>query len=393
MSATRIKRSDLLATLESVRPGLSVSDTLEQSSCIVFSNGWAFTFNGEVAARTKTGLPPEFEGAVKADPLFRVLTTFPDDEVEVRMTDAEVQIRGTSKGDRRKAGIRFEPEVVLPIEEVETPGGWRKLPPDFGEAVAKVRNTVGKNKEQFLTLCIHVHPEWLESCDRYQVTRYNIATGVDAAFLVREKALQHVVSTGMTRISETPNWVHFRTGGSLIYSFRRYVETYPDMAPMLEFRGTPTVLPRGAESAATLAAVFSSEDKDNNKVLVTLSDGTMTVRGDASFGWAEEELRVTYDGPATEFRINPDLLIQIVKEHKNGEIGPGRLRVSGEKWVYVTQLAKAKKEKKDERERKPAAEPGDAPEPGTARRGKPRPAAAEPEPAGRGRDRDAEVPF
>jgi hypothetical protein len=185
-----------------------------------------------------------------------------------------------------------------------------------------------------------MHPEFLESCDRFQATRYRVACGNKRPFLVRQSALKHVVGFGMHKMSETENWVHFRNKNGLIFSCRRFAETYPNMDAMFAVRGESAVLPKGAETAAELAGIFSGEDKDNDKVTVELTPGRMRVTGEGVHGWAREDLELAgYRGPARTFRISPRLLALIVKNKKpECEIGDDKLRVDGERWTYITVL-------------------------------------------------------
>jgi len=306
--------------------------------------GWVVTFNNEVCCKIKTGLAPSFEGAVKAEPLRAVLENLGEDTVlfDVRGEPPAqtLVVRGEARAAQVK--IRMEADILLPVEEVEKPEYWDALPAKFPDAVKLVAQAAGTNIDEFLTTCIHVHPNWLESCDRWQATRYRLDTGVDEPFLVRAKSLLPMASMDMTDMSVTPGWVHFRNA-KVRYSARRHLEKYPSLEKMLATTGEHIKLPEGAEAAARLAEIFSAENKDNNKVMVTLASDLMTVTGQGSHGEAEEPLRMNYRGDPTQFRVAPDLLVKMVKDYKTCQIAPGMMRVDGEDWVHATVLGKAKK--------------------------------------------------
>lgn len=332
--AIRINRNELLRVLGAVSPGLSPKDIVEQSACFAFRNGWVMTFNDEVSARIKTGLPKEFVGAVHADSFFKVLTKLPEEEVELEPDGGELRVRGK----RRRAGIRMEADIVLPIEHVERPTEWTELPENFLEAVRIVQESAGRNEEEFVTVCVNIAPRWIEACDRMQATRYKIRTGVEKPFLVRAVALKHITSTEMTEIAETESWVHFRNPSGLILSCRRYNEEFPDLAPALDYQGEAAVLPKGLTEAADLASIFTGEDKDSDYVSVELSEGRLRVRGEGSKGWASSDVKLAYHGRALAFRVSPKLLVELVNKHNECELGPDKLKVTGERWVYVTGL-------------------------------------------------------
>lgn len=333
----RVKREEFLRMLASVECGLSKRDFVEQSSCVVFDEGWACTFNDEICCRTKTGFPDSFKGAVYAEPLKRVLENLTDDEVEISADNGELLVRGK----RKKTGIRMEAQIVLPIDEVEVPvkGTWKDLPKEFIEGVKKVKEVTGTNDEEFMTVCVHVHPNWVEACDRKQTTRYEVDSGVTRSFLVRAQSIAQMIPLDMTRIGETDNWVHFRNS-SIIFSCRRHLEEYPTdkLTELLKFRGEKAILPQGGVEAANLASIFSGDDKKNDKVLVRLTDGHMFVEGQGARGWAEADMDMAYHGPVVEFHIQPQMLIDLIRDNKECEIGPGKLIVFGERWKYMTIL-------------------------------------------------------
>lgn len=344
---TRVNRAQLLAMLETVTPGMTTKDTLEQSSRFVFTGGWVITYNSEISCRVRTELPEDFSGAVLGQPLLEVLRKMTEDSLTLKLSKGEVKI----KGEGKTIGVRMEPEIQLPLEQIEQPEGWKPLDPQFGEAIELVQDTCGTNEEQFLTVVVHVHPDYVESCDRRQATRYLIDTGVEKPFVVRKKSISHLVGLGMTKFSETPNWVHFRNNAKMIFTCRRYVEKYPSLDHMFDLEGESTQigLPKGAAAAAGIASVFTAVDKDNNKVSVSLSrEHGMVVYGDGTHGWARLDVPMDYVGEPTGFRINPDLLSRIVTKNEMGTIAPGKLRIRGDRWTYVTRLGKIKKEESDE---------------------------------------------
>ena len=63
MSKT-INRELFLEQLESVQPGLSTREIIEQSSCYVFRGGEVITFNDEIACSQKCDIG--IEGAVRS---------------------------------------------------------------------------------------------------------------------------------------------------------------------------------------------------------------------------------------------------------------------------------------------------------------------------------------
>lgn len=337
MTATRINRLNFLQILSRVLPGISKLGSVSQSSCFVFSDGWVTTFNEEICCRTQTELPDDLEAAVKAEPLMKWLELVTEDEVDVWREGSEFRL----KAGRKKCGIRCESQITLPIDDVALPDSWQPLPEDFFRGIEQVAGTAAGADGVFMTRCIHIHPEYVEACDRRQATRYHVVSGLPTSLLVQAVTISQATKSGLTKIGRTDSWLHFRNK-TLIFSCRCHKDAYPTegVSKMFEFRGQPFALPKGAEVAARLGQVFTRGDKDGERVDVDLQGNRMLVKGQGMHGWTSEELDLSYSGNPVAFRLNPQLLVELVSNYDQCEIGPGRLRIEGDKWVYMTILGR-----------------------------------------------------
>lgn len=333
----RQDREGLLQRLEAVAPGLATKEAVEQSSCFVFRGGRVITFNDEIACSIDCELG--IEGAVAAKPLLDLLGKLAEKVIDVRPNPAnegELLI----KGKRRRAGITLEANITLPVGAVETPGEWTDLDPEFADAVGVVQQCASKDQNNFHLTCIHLTPEYVEACDNFQLARYPVATGVERPCLVKRDSLKHVTGLGMTQVSETKTWLHFRNPTGLVLSVRREQLDYEDLAPILTMEGTPTTLPGGLAEAVAKAEIFSAENSEHNVVIVELRQGEMRLKGVGASGWYEERKDVKWEGAALTFNIAPKLLVDITARTNDCFIAPGRLKIDGGKFVYVTCLGK-----------------------------------------------------
>lgn len=335
----RVKREDLLGQLESVKPGLSPKEIIEQSSCFVFSDGNVCTYNGEIACRHETDL--KITGAVQAGPLLQLLHRLDVDTLDLNVDGGELLI---TKGSH-SSGIRMEENILLPFDKVETPKKWNKLPDDFSDAVETVAYCAGKDESKYTTTCIHVHPEYIEAFDNYQLAKYRLDTGVTEECLVRAEAMNHILNLSVTQVAETRNWIHFKNGNGLVLSSLRSFEDYFDLSKMFKVKeGTAMNLPKGIGEAADKAQIFSQEDKDNNQVKVTITPkngGKMWIKGMGASGWYKKVLRVSYSGEPVKFLIAPHLLIKLIERYNDCHITSNRLMVKGGKFKYVACLGAA----------------------------------------------------
>jgi hypothetical protein len=248
----KVNREKLLTQLESVQPGLSPREIIQQSSCFVFKKGKVFTFNDEVACSHKCVL--EIKGAVQAAPLLGILKKMEQELVDIEIgEDSKLVIKG--KGNE-KVGIVMDRKVVLPISLLETPDKWQKLHKEFAEAVSLVQKCASRDESDQAKTCVHIHQEWIEACDDYQMARFKLKTRFEKPTLVRRDSLKHMTEFGMVEFSETDTWIHFRNPIGLILSCRKYAVDYLDLSSVFSITGTPATLPKGLGKAAEKAGVF-----------------------------------------------------------------------------------------------------------------------------------------
>lgn len=324
----RVKRSELLDKLVSLTPGIARREIIEQSTCFVFDKGTIYTFNDEVCCRQEDRETRHITGAVPAKPLKDLLSKLPDEELGFEVVGGELLVTGK----RRKAGLRIETDVALAISAVEEPGTWHDLPAVFEDALSIVTPCVTDDKSRFAFTCVHVTPKHVEACDNHQMIRYRIKKfPVQEEFLVRGDALKNIatLNAGVTQISVTKSWVHFKNPEGLVYSCRKYDDEYPDLTPHLKADGEDLPLPGGLIEAVTKAQIFVQE-AESDKVKVEIKNGKIVVSGRGVQGWFRETMRTSYAGRPLTFLISAVMLTEIAKKHKTVQITDGKLTVRGE---------------------------------------------------------------
>ncbi len=331
----RINREEFLKQLESVLPGLSTREIIEQSSCFVFKDGRVTTFNDEIACSQKSLL--NIEGAVQAMPLISILRKLQEETIQVSAGKEELII----KGKHKQAGIRMEEEILLPVDSIEKPKKWKSLPNDFSDAVSMVKKCAGKNETEFVMTCIHITPKWIEACDNYQAARYRITTNIKNSILVRRDSLKHIESLEMNKFSKTKNWIHFKNVTGLVLSCRRLVkEEYPKLSKILKVDGKETTLPKGLNDAIERAEVFSVENVEDNQIIVHIRKGKIKIEGKGASGWFAEIKKVKYSGRSLSFGISPELLRELIYQNNRCIVSEESLKIEVGKFTYVAVLDK-----------------------------------------------------
>lgn len=334
----KVDREVLLRALNSVRPGLAVRETVAQGSCVVFHEGKVWTFNDEIACQCKS--PLNIEGAVKAEPLLKLLDNLKDEKIDVSAEDGNLLVKcKPTKGRSRKVKFRLESEILLPIEMLEEPDEWRELSDDFDEAMAIIHSCAdsGSSEYQQPLSSIHISPGYIEATDRYQIGRYYLDIGVDESILVKAEAMKKAIGNGFVQVSETKSWLHLKNANGLIFSCRRDVQNYFDFDEFLKADNLDSwKLPNELEEAASMAQIITSEAVEDS-VTVDLRKDKVIIKGIGPSGEYAEMKELTYDGEPIKFVILTKLLIELTKKSNECMIGDGFLLINGEKFVYSTQ--------------------------------------------------------
>ena len=330
----RINRGDFLKELESVLPGLSVREIIEQSSCFIFKDSRVMTYNDEISCSQASSL--QIEGAVQAIPLINILRKLQEETIEVIAQLDKLIIKGKNK----QAGIRMESEILLPVDSVEPVEKWTKLPTDFSEAVGMIKNCAGRDETQFVMTCIHITPKWIEACDNYQAARYRILTDIKQSVLIRSDSLKPIESLEMNKFSITKNWIHFKNVTGLIFSCRKLVEEYPKLGKLFKVEGEDTTLPKGLKEAIERAEVFSVENAEDNQITVHIKKGKIKIEGQGISGDFWEVKKVKYSGKSLSFTISPELLRELIERHNVCQVSKKCIKMQVGKFTYIASLSK-----------------------------------------------------
>lgn len=331
----RVDREAFLQQLQLIQPGLAPREIIEQSQCVVFQSGYAYTYNDEVACCIESVLGDEVEGAVTAKPLIDILGKLPEDEVTIDFEETKMVVRGK----RKRTTIELKSEIQLPIDKIEEPEEWNDLPESFSDAVNLVESCASDDAARFVLTCVHLCPQWIEAFDNYKLARHQLDLPVSQSVLIKRDSLRHIISLGMQEMAETDNWVHFSGPSGLFYSCRRHLDEYHDLSKVFKVSGgVRTALPKGLLQASERAEVFSSDNADRNEVKVELQGGKIRITGESAIGSHQEIQDIAYKGEPLGFYISPKLLRDICDRYEDCLISDKRLKVDGGNFTFITCL-------------------------------------------------------
>lgn len=340
----KISREKFLDQLELVGAGLSSRDVMEQAGCYVFHKGKLITFNDETACVTKSPVR-KLLGAVQAEPLRAILHKMKDDTIELDQGDNELII----KVRREEIRIRMEKKIELPIESLENPTRWKTLPSKFGEAVEFVHACAGRDDSNFAMTCIHVTKQFVEACDNWQFARFGLKMRIKKDWLIKQISLKNIISLSMIEYCESKKWVHFRNARNLVMSCRRWQDKYRDMSKIASITGVKLELPKGLIEKSDRAEVLTKDNPKDNIIKVTVKPRRIEIHGEGQYGKYKGNSKLDYQGKEFDFLIQPQMLIQLVKNHTECQVNDIAMKAESGKAMFVTSLAKPSKEEPEKK--------------------------------------------
>jgi hypothetical protein len=334
-----MNKKELLDILSEVKPGIAKQAIIEQSTCFVFKNKKVYTYNDEIAVSMP--IDTEIKGAVQAEELHKLLKKIKDKEIQLSITDTELQIEGS----KFKSGIKLQTQIHLPIDQINTKGKWRSLPPDFMDALLFCRISVDKNKDYPIFNCVHFHNGIAESTDKYRYTACHLKdkSSFPDRLALPEKTIPILLKYDkINKYIIKDGWVHFKNDNQLQFSCRTLdpENQFPDTSIFITMSENSKIikLPKNLKEILGRAKIFSDKTPE---VTISIQNGMMFISGINKAGWYEEKIRIHYKNKKEiKFYINPEFLAVILTYVDKMEIDTtlSKIKFVGDDFVHSIAL-------------------------------------------------------
>jgi hypothetical protein len=332
----KINKTQLLAALETVKPGLANRELIEQSTSFAFMDDRIVTYNDEISiSHPIEGL--EIVGAINANELYNLLGKLKKEEIDLTVTDSELLIKCGSA----KAGLTLQSEITLPIGEIGKKGKWKAIPEDLLKAMSFVMGCAVKDMSQPILMCVHVNKAgYVEASDSYRISKMILNEELPVkTFLIPASSVAKVVKMNPVKIAEGDGWIHFKTENGSTISCRVFSnDSFPDTSPFLKVKGTAFVFPDLTKDILEKAAIFCKKDGLHENINITLDAGKFSIKSQSESGWFEETVKIKYTGDTIVFSLPPATLKYILTETLECSVSNEKMIFAGENWVYVTSL-------------------------------------------------------
>lgn len=334
----QVKRQELLAQLDQVKPGLHNGSDTPQSDSFLFRGGRVFSYNDEVLIQHPCLL--ELDGACKALPLHQLLSKLGDEVLDCQVEEGSLSFTGK----HTHASLILEAEIVSPALSVKTPQKWNPLPPRLIDGLLFCLFSAGRDMSRPALTGIHACGKVVESCDNFRLTRYTLGGSLAEDLLIPASAVALLKQfRDLTHFGTTPGWVHFsgKMGArGLVFSCRTSSEKYPDLTALLKIQdGLEIVIPKSLGAALDRAGIFTETELDQDqRVEITFKEGTLTLVGRNAYGWYREKMPLKYKGEPRTFQTHPGLLAEMLGMLDRVVVGPKQLKMQGEHFEHVVSI-------------------------------------------------------
>lgn len=322
--------------------GLSLNENIEQANRFIFQDEKVFSFNDEilVCAPLATGLT----GAVIAKECMAVLGQFPKNApVEMMVEENMLVFKSKQKNKVTKAGLDFQTEITLPLEEISDLKKlkWKALPENFAQGLANVYPSASKSEAYSVLQSVHIKGEYIEATDNFNLVRYKIKGADLPEMCLYYQSVQKLLKFAVSSFSLAENWVFFKTKEhKIIVGIRNFEQiNFPTLDEFFKnFKGAKIQLPENITEALSKASIFSSCTDPDQLMDFYTKKGFIVLKIQNEKGFLEEKIKVKEDLP--EFRMSVSLpqLSQIIKKSNSFELGENLARVKDENTQYISAL-------------------------------------------------------
>jgi len=325
----------LAAKLKPLRYGVPANPTLPQSDCVIFQDGKAFTFSGEVFA--VIDLPFPVVGAVNYKQLYEVLVKYGPAEVEIVPDGATFEVQKCN--GKSKTKFTYDPQIILSLQSVLQPvaDGWKPVPAEFGDAVKMCESVVELVRTDEVMSSINVTPKCMEAVSATQVVRCRCPLDIPNRFLARGGILEGMQSIEPKELQYVENnnvqWFYLRNAGvsvaTPVYKDDFVSEMDDYLAPSLFKVKFPSEL---LADIPVACAVLEKKDK----LVVSLRGGKCFVSANGKHG--VHQIEADLEEPVQQemtFQIAPDLFQYVISKFTECTVSQHGIRVRSDKLMYT----------------------------------------------------------
>ena len=296
-----VKRTELLEALNIVGMAVNSKETAAQASFFMFTGSRIVGDNEilHISYPFKTGVV----GAVKAEELISVLSKMIEPSLDMEVEDDKLIF----KVGKSKTGLVLQPllrenaaYLELSREEEGTP--LFALDTEIQLSLEAAAPCCSANLSNRALSAIKISDTGMVACDNFQAIQIQSDIDLMAGnhVLLPASVVKPLLAIGFSDLKLLDDFrveaLNPETGVWMLFDLIDSEEIeYPEIAEIFNDGGSDITFPEGFLSAVKKAEIFAKNSLKSEEVYVTISikDGTMSVRGEGTNGFYEEEFSVS----------------------------------------------------------------------------------------------------
>jgi DNA polymerase III sliding clamp (beta) subunit (PCNA family) len=342
----KISRQELTEALSIVKPGIASKDIIEQSTSFAFLEGRVVTYNDEISiSHPIAGI--DFEGAVKAEELYGLLSKLSKDEVTLTIED-DHELKVTC--GRVKAGLKMESKIQIPIKDI--PETFKKIkdPQGFIKGLSMTRQACSNDMSEAKLVSVSLYPDGMMiGSDGYRLIKFQgQKLPIKDNLLIPSTSCAELVKIKPIKIALDKGWIFAENKAGTVFAARYLDDTYIPLESINNIMKTKTkeVINFPDEIADILSRVSQFAKRKyilDEAVSIEISKGKIVLKAQSedTGSWVEEKAKIDTNADL-EFELTPSLFNDILKMTKTCELDESLTKVKflGESWEYVIMLKK-----------------------------------------------------
>lgn len=241
-----------------------------------------------------------FKASVRGIELIKLLKKMSGDEVEFKLTDKTLSVKGGGLAAKFK---KYDKEKTPPdFTELE----FKEVPDNFLEAIIACLPSVSDKDIQGILTGLHIDNALMYGCNNVSVTEYEIPD-MDATFTLPKQTASLLTKFNPKYYHITDNKVIFANEDKTSYLWSVLMAgAYPveNMVKLLSKEGDVFSLPEEIGKRADIVSLFAYDAQDGSSFIeVDIQPDKIVLGGNKSFGNLEDVMEYKSEGNV-KFHVN-----------------------------------------------------------------------------------------
>jgi len=337
-----INRSELLAVIAKVKPGLASKDIVEEMTHFIFNGSDIITYNDKVCVHHP--FKTDFICSLSSKKFEAAISKVKSKEITITNDKKELTIKSASGKTKSTIHIELsmENEIMKKAKTITdeiTQEGWPDLPEEFIDSAYKCSLAASTDETSGTRTCIKVEGNIIQCGDGSRFSVYTLEDEMQS-FMIKAAALPQLKGYKFDKYLITKSWVHFLSADDVVFSTRLIEGNYLDFIRILDsIEGNEIELPADLKDLIDLSMIMAEgEEIGDKKVTLTLEKNKLTCTSRREEGRSTSETAIDYSGEPLTFKVNPIYLHEILNKVKTIVISEKKALFTSDSFKHVMVL-------------------------------------------------------